>query len=410
MGLLRIYADSFKGLSKEAWMLSIVMLINRSGSMVLPFLGVYMTDQLEFSIKESGIVLSFYGVGSVIGSWLGGYFTDKFGEYRVQSTSLFLSAPLFLLIPIFTSVEGMALIILLQSIISETFRPANSVAITKYARPENLTRAFSLNRMAINLGFSIGPALGGILSSVSYELLFITNAVGAILAGIFYVRFFRKRHKIYQKKMKEKSMVKDTLEKERSPYRDSPFLVYCLLCAIFSVCFFQFFNTIPIFYKEVAHLDQKSIGYILGYSGFIIVVLEMLVVNFADKYLTIAKTLLYGILMCAAAYAMLAINHHISLIMLSISILSVGEILVLPFMSTITALRSGKTNQGAYMGLNGMTFSISFIITPLLGTSVASDLGFNTLWIGSGAVLALAAIAMYFVVNWLLPGKVKAAH
>ncbi|HFK5510418.1 MFS transporter [Elizabethkingia anophelis] len=391
-------------------MLSIVMLINRSGSMVLPFLGVYMTDQLEFSIKESGIVLSFYGVGSVIGSWLGGYFTDKFGEYRVQSTSLFLSAPLFLLIPIFTSVEGMALIILLQSIISETFRPANSVAITKYARPENLTRAFSLNRMAINLGFSIGPALGGILSSVSYELLFITNAVGAILAGIFYVRFFRKRHKIYQKKMKEKSMVKDTLEKERSPYRDSPFLVYCLLCAIFSVCFFQFFNTIPIFYKEVAHLDQKSIGYILGYSGFIIVVLEMLVVNFADKYLTIAKTLLYGILMCAAAYAMLAINHHISLIMLSISILSVGEILVLPFMSTITALRSGKTNQGAYMGLNGMTFSISFIITPLLGTSVASDLGFNTLWIGSGVVLALAGIAMYFVVNWLLPGKVKAAH
>ncbi len=410
MGLLRIYADSFKGLSKEAWMLSIVMLINRSGSMVLPFLGVYMTDQLEFSIKESGLVLSFYGVGSVIGSWLGGYFTDKFGEYRVQSTSLFLSAPLFLLIPIFTSVEGMALIILLQSIISETFRPANSVAITKYARPENLTRAFSLNRMAINLGFSIGPALGGILSSVSYELLFITNAVGAVLAGIFYVRFFRKRHKIYQKKMKEKPIVKETTEKERSPYRDSPFLVYCLLCAIFSVCFFQFFNTIPIFYKEVAHLDQKSIGYILGYSGFIIVVLEMLVVNFADKYLTIAKTLLYGILMCAAAYAMLAINHHISLIMLSISILSVGEILVLPFMSTITALRSGKTNQGAYMGLNGMTFSISFIITPLLGTSVASDLGFNTLWIGSGVVLALAGIAMYFVVDWLLPGKVKAAH
>ncbi len=410
MGLLRIYADSFKGLSKEAWMLSIVMLINRSGSMVLPFLGVYMTDQLEFSIKESGIVLSFYGVGSVIGSWLGGYFTDKFGEYRVQSTSLFLSAPLFLLIPIFTSVEGMALIILLQSIISETFRPANSVAITKYARPENLTRAFSLNRMAINLGFSIGPALGGILSSVSYELLFITNAVGAILAGIFYVRFFRKRHKIYQKKMKEKPIVKETMEKELSPYKDFPFLVYCLLCAIFSVCFFQFFNTIPIFYKEVAHLDQKSIGYILGYSGFIIVVLEMLVVNFADKYLTIAKTLLYGILMCSVAYAMLAINHHISLILLSISILSVGEILVLPFMSTITALRSGKTNQGAYMGLNGMTFSISFIITPLLGTSVASDLGFNTLWIGSGVVLALAGIAMYFVVNWLLPDKVKTAH
>ena len=152
MGLLRIYADSFKGLSKEAWMLSIVMLINRSGSMVLPFLGVYMTDQLEFSIKESGIVLSFYGVGSVIGSWLGDILP-------ISLENIGYSLPVYSLVrrsftdPIFTSVEGMALIILLQSIISETFRPANSVAITKYARPENLTRAFSLNRMAINLGF-----------------------------------------------------------------------------------------------------------------------------------------------------------------------------------------------------------------------------------------------------------------
>ena len=93
----------------------------------------------------------------------------------------------------------MALIILLQSIISETFRPANSVAITKYARPENLTRAFSLNRMAINLGF-LYPALGGILSSVSYELLFITNAVGAILAGIFYVRFLEKDIRFIRRK------------------------------------------------------------------------------------------------------------------------------------------------------------------------------------------------------------------
>lgn len=152
MGLLRIYADSFKGLSKEAWMLSIVMLINRSGSMVLPFLGVYMTDQLEFSIKESGLVLSFYGVGSVIGSWLGGYITDKFGEYRVQSTSLFLSAPLFLLIPIFTSVEGMALIILVQSIISESFRPANSVAITKNG--ESLYGERSFSKVSLTIGFS----------------------------------------------------------------------------------------------------------------------------------------------------------------------------------------------------------------------------------------------------------------
>src|SRR5690606_25624363 len=97
---------------------------------------------------------------SIIGSSLGGYLTDKFGEFYVQSTSLFVSIPLFCLYPLFQNPMALGLMVLIQSIVSEIFRPANSVAIAKYAKPENLTRAFSLNRMAVNLGFSIGPALG----------------------------------------------------------------------------------------------------------------------------------------------------------------------------------------------------------------------------------------------------------
>jgi predicted MFS family arabinose efflux permease len=173
------------------------------------FLGVYMTDHLHFSIENSGIVLSFFGIGSVIGSWLGGMITDKIGEYRVQSLSLLLSVPLFCMIPLFKTEIGLAGIILAQSIVSETFRPANSVAITKYAKPENITRAFSLNRMAVNLGFSIGPALGGILSAISYEFLFYSNALAALLAGFMYIWFFTGRAKQAKKEAKK---VKEAIE------------------------------------------------------------------------------------------------------------------------------------------------------------------------------------------------------
>ncbi|WP_435525644.1 hypothetical protein [Chryseobacterium indoltheticum] len=69
MKIIQLYTNSFKGLSQESWMLALVMLINRAGSMVLPFLGVYMTAHLKFSIEHAGIVLSFFGIGSVIGSW-----------------------------------------------------------------------------------------------------------------------------------------------------------------------------------------------------------------------------------------------------------------------------------------------------------------------------------------------------
>lgn len=405
MNIFRIYTDSFKDLSKEAWMLSIVMLINRSGSMVLPFLGVYMTDHLHFGLKEAGIVLSFYGIGSVFGNWIGGYLTDKYGEYYVQIFSLFLSAPLFLLIPLFPTIEGIAIIILVQSTITEAFRPANSVAITKYAKPQNLTRAFSLNRMAINLGFSIGPALGGILSAISYNFLFAFNAIGALVAGIMYVQFFKRRNKIFKAQQKLKPVELNIKPVGQSPYRDVPFITFSLLCTVFAVCFFQFFNTIPIFYKEVAHLDQVTIGYILGYSGFIIVILEMLLVNFAEKYLSIAQTLFVGAFTCGIAYIILAVDHHIFTLLLSMTILSIAEILVLPFMSTVTAIRSDRGNKGAYMGLNGMAFSVSFIITPFLGTNIASNFGFNTLWIGSGFVLIISAIGLYFLIKKILPSN-----
>ena len=383
-------------------MLSIVMLINRSGSMVLPFLGVYMTDHLKFSLENTGIVLSFYGIGSVLGSWLGGFLTDKFGEYYIQSWSLFLSAPIFIIMPFFSSVEMMALLIFLQSAISDTFRPANSVAITKYARPENLTKAFSLNRMAINLGFSIGPALGGILSGISYNFLFIVNGIGAVTAGIIYVIFFRRRNKIFREKKKLEPT--KTIEKTvtKSPYKDYPFLLYSFLCAVFAVCFFQFFNTIPLFYKDVAKLDQSTIGFILGYSGFIIVLLEMPLVSLAERVLKIPQILSIGIIMSGVSYLLLLFGSNIPLLLLSMSILSIAEIWVLPFMSTVTALRAERGNKGAYMGLNGIAFSFSFIFTPFLGTYVVSHFGFDSLWIGSFAILMVTASLIFWITKKMI--------
>ena len=403
MKLFNSYINTYKGLSREAWMLSIVMLINRSGSMVLPFLGVYMTDHLKFSLENTGIVLSFYGIGSVLGSWLGGFLTDKFGEYYIQSWSLFLSAPIFIIMPFFSSVDMMALLIFLQSAISDTFRPANSVAITKYARPENLTKAFSLNRMAINLGFSIGPALGGILSGISYNFLFIVNGIGAVTAGIIYVIFFRRRNKIFREKKKLEPT--KTIEKTvtKSPYKDYPFLLYSFLCAVFAVCFFQFFNTIPLFYKDVAKLDQSTIGFILGYSGFIIVLLEMPLVSLAERVLKIPQILSIGIIMSGVSYLLLLFGSNIPLLLLSMSILSIAEIWVLPFMSTVTALRAERGNKGAYMGLNGIAFSFSFIFTPFLGTYVLSHFGFDSLWIGSFAILMVTA----FLIFWITKKMIK---
>lgn len=188
--LIDLYRNAYGGLSQAAWMLALVMFINRSGMMVLPFLSIYVTGPLGFSLEQAGYILGVFGLGSMIGSFTGGWLSDRIGHFKVQYISLILGGSLFFLIPLFTTFESLLAIVLIASTVIECLRPANASSVAHYARPENVTRAFSLNRMALNLGFSIGPALGGVLATFSYKWLFITDGSACIAAGLVFFFLF----------------------------------------------------------------------------------------------------------------------------------------------------------------------------------------------------------------------------
>ncbi len=385
------YIHSYKGLSRESWMLSIVMFINRSGAMVLPFMTMFITSGLGYTLKEAGYVMSCFGIGSLIGSWLGGLLSDKFGSYRVQWLSLFTSVPIYCVMPHFRSLEAICIALLLLSIVTECLRPANSVAIQLFSKKENLTRAFSLNRLAINLGFSVGPGIGGLLMAISFDLLFYMNAIGNLIAGIVFVLFFRGRKKrnelptaISQAKNKPKA--------DRSPYTDKPFILFTVFCMMYCIGFLQLLNTVPVFYEQGAGLSKTDIGLVLAYSGLVIVVLEMPLVDILQRKMTIARVMIFGSLLTAMSYFVYTINTSLAMMYFSLTLLSVGEILLFPFMSTVTAMRAGENNRGAYMGMNGLAVGIGFIISPLLGTNAASAFGYDGLWYIITSVLVIAAI------------------
>ncbi len=397
MSFFNSYISSFKGLSQESWMLSIVMFLNRAGAMVLPFLGIYINSSLGYSLSDAGIVLSCFGIGSIIGSMLGGWLTDKLGNYRVQVGSLFLTSPFYFIMPHFESLIALSLSMLFLSVISECFRPANSVAISRYAKPENLTRAFSLNRLAANLGFSVGPAIGGILSGISFHLLFYVNGVACIIAGIAYILFFRNRK---ERNTAQKPMTAIT-GKMQSPYTDKRFISFSIMCALFCICFFQLLSTVPLYLGTDRMLDRHQIGLLLGFSGLLIVLLEMPLVKIVEHKLTIPQIMFYGTLITSFTYLVYIFNPSLLLLYFAIFLMSIGEMLILPFMSTATALRSPEHNKGAYMGMNGLAASISFVISPTLGTWIIEHYSFTALWIGTALLLVFTAVGFYYTTKRL---------
>lgn len=392
---IQSYFKVYQGLSTPAWMLALVMLVNRSGAMVVPFLGVYMVKHLGFSLESAGVLLSCFGIGSVVGSSLGGWLTDKFGHFKVQLFSLVGVIPLFVLLPELTTTTSLAGGILALSMVSDILRPANSVSLAYYSKPENVVRSFTLNRMALNLGFSIGPALGGLLAAISYNLLFYGNAIAATLAAVIFFVYFRNK----KGEVKEKADTGEEQIKYQSPYKDAPFLVFTFLSILFAICFFQLLSSLPLYYKEVYHLNEKSIGIILAYSGVVVFSLEMLIVHIAERRTTAANAIIIGVFCCGVAFASLLITEGIWLLYVSMFILCIAEILAMPFMATVTLQRSNIKNRGAYMGLNSLSLSAGLIFAPFLGTKVAANYGFNILWMGTGALMLLTSIGFYFLMK-----------
>jgi predicted MFS family arabinose efflux permease len=396
--VLLLYKNAYGGLSNAAWLLALIMFINRAGSMVVPFLSIYLITQLDLSVNEVGIVLSAFGLGSMAGSFLGGFLTDRIGQFKVQFLSLTVGGLMFLILAYIKTYELLIVWLFLVSTVTDSLRPANASSVALYARPENVTRAFSLNRMSVNLGYSIGPAIGGLLAAMSYFWLFVVDGITCIAAGFIFFLTFRNR-KTYQPE--NKSVSENNIKNKRvSAFKDKRYVAFAFCCFIFAILFFQLFTTLPLYYREVYQLPEENIGLLLGLNGLIVFVFEMvLIYQFGSKF-KIHHFIVSGIILTGVSFMLLNLFSGVWILYFAMLVLSFSEILAMPFMVTYTVERSGKDNKGSYLGLYSLSYSTAFVVAPFLGTRIIMHYGFNNLWWFSGALAVIGALGFYLTLNY----------
>jgi predicted MFS family arabinose efflux permease len=375
---INLYRSSFSGLSKDMWLLAMVTLINRAGTMVVPFLTVYLTQELHFTKGQAGWVMSFFGLGSVVGTYVGGQLTDRIGYYPVQFWSLFLSGVMFILLSKVSSFPMVCAMIFLLSVIADSFRPANFASVAAYSRPENRTRSYSLLRLAVNLGFAAGPAIGGLLAALKgYQLLFWVDGLTCISAALVF-RIFLK----YKKEPDEETPAAGAPLKFSSAYRDRIFLVFVFLIFLSAVAFMQLFSTMPVFYKEHFLLGEGRIGLLLAFNGLLVAMMEMPLVYTLDGRTSKLQLAAGGALLIGISYfVFLVFPDWAWVVWPAMAIITFGEIFNMPFANAFALDRSTPRNRGQYMALYSMVYSVALIIAPALGLQIAERLGFFSLWV-----------------------------
>lgn len=389
---ITLYKQAYSGLSSSTWWLSLVMLVNRSGTMVLPFMSIYLTSpSMGYSIAQAGIVMGLFGIGAVAGGYIGGRMTDSAGFYPVQVATLVGGGILFIILGQMKSYPLICVFSFLLSAVNEAFRPANGTAVAAYSEENNRTRSYALNRLAINLGWAVGGAVGGYIASVDYKLLFWVDGITNIVAALLLLYFLPPSIN-YVKPVKQEQLPRD----QRTAYTDKYYIIFILLTIVFATCFFQMFSTLTVYFKKDLGFSESYIGFLMAVNGLVITFVEMVLVFKLEGKRKNTFYISCGVFLCGIAYLMpnLLILTHLAAILM-ILLITFGEILSMPFMNAFWISRTASHNRGQYAGLYTIAWATAQTCGPLFGSLIADDHGFPLLWWIVGSVCLAGSMGFY---------------
>lgn len=371
------YRRSFSGLSRETWLLSVVMLINRAGTMAVPFMSMYVTQQLHRSIADAGLVITLFGVGSIFGASAGGTLVDKIGFRPVQIVAAIGSGLLFVLFGFVNNFYWLCVLTVVLAFVAEAFRPANHTAIAAYAHPDALTRSYSLNRLAINLGWAMGAGMGGLLASLDYQWLFFVDGATNIAAGVLILLLLpsaRRRAASHPTEAPPAVI--------RKPWQDGFYVRFILLVALYNTSYFLVFRLVPVFWKESWHLQEAGIGMVLALNGVIIALFEMLLVSRWEGKRSPMYYIIAGSVANALGFGVLLVPGFwpAGLAVLCMCLITLGEMLAMPFINSIIMQRSNAWNRGQYAAGYTLSWSVAQVVGPASGAYLVSHGGYSLLW------------------------------
>lgn len=377
-----------KDLPKESWIIAFAILINRMGTMVLPFLVIYLTSSLQLKAGSAGFVVTFYGLGSLLTAPFVGRLADKIGSLLLMKLSLFLTGFVLLLYPYFKSYESVLMITFLWAVISEAFRPASLSLTSELVRPEIRKTAFALNRLMINLGMSIGPVLAGFLIYYSFSLIFYIDAITSMLAGVFLLSFkINVRKNIKPRLRDHKPLI------NKWAVGDKHFLYFLAALIPGLIVIFQHTSAMPVFLTRDLVFSTSTVGMLFAVNTVLIIFVEV-PLNSAMSDWSYRNSLVLGMLFLASGFGMMAFVGNITLIILSIIIWTFGEMIVFPSSSAYISEIAPVEKRGEYMGFFQMIFSLGFTVGPWLGTKILEVYGAKLLWSGTFILGLVSAVMM----------------
>jgi MFS family permease len=383
-------------LPSNIWIVFAATLVNRAGTMALPFLVLYLMQRLDFPPTQAGLAIALYGLGSLIAAPLAGWLCDRVGPLVVIRSSLLVSGALLTTFPLAGSYAAILVLTFVWALVGEAYRPAGSAFLSTVVPPQQRKAAYAVYRLAVNLGMSIGPLSGGLLAShVSYSSLFWADGVTTILAGLV---FMAARPGARQSDLCTLAAPSCPVKVRVVAWKDVRLLGFVVAILPVAMVFFQFEGALPLFIVRELGLSESVYGAIFLVNTVLIVLFEV-PLNLATSGWPHRRLLAIGALLTAAGFGSLAFVSGVFGTVATIAVWTFGEMILLPGSMAYVADISPPERRGSYMGAYHVTFSLAFCLGPWIGIALFGRFGGTTVWATAFCAGTLSSLLLYRLVD-----------
>jgi MFS family permease len=365
----------------SAWVLFAGSFVNRLGTFVLPFITLYLTRN-GFSVPQAGLAIAAYGLGGLLSQIVGGLLADRIGRRNTIALSMLSTGALTLAL---WQAETLALIYPLMfgiGCMGELHRPAAGALIADLLPSEQRVTAFTLYRLAVNVGWAGGLALGGFLADRSFDLVFVGDAATSIAFGV--ISLVALPHGTRTARHEEAHLP----TARSSILADRGFLLFLGAVLITGAVYSQNVSTMPLHIRDAGYA-ASTYGLLQSLNGAIVALAELPMIAWTQRYQRLRMVAL-GELLIGLAFATLLFADTLPLLVAMVAVWTIGEMIESPMASAIAADRAPTHARGRYQSAFGSMFGLAWIFGPMLGT-ITFAANPTVLWAACGVLGVVAA-------------------
>ncbi|MFE3325119.1 MFS transporter [Streptomyces sp. NPDC059176] len=380
--------QTMRGIPGPIWLVLVGMLVNRLGNFLQIYLVLYLTAK-GFSATEAGLALGAYGVGSVVGVLVGGSASDRIGYAWTIVGSMALAGLGTLSLPHLGSLPLVVVVAALIGLLAQMYRPASSALLVERTPEDNHVMVFAVYRMAFNLGTTVGPLLGALLISHSYDLIFYIEATAQLSFAAFALILARSGGAARP----AGHDADGTSRSYATVLRDTRYVLFLLALFLNAVVYIQHTSALPLQLKADGH-GVAFYSSLLSLNAVMVICLELLFTKYV-QHLPAKVTVALGVGLVGVGMNLYVAGPGMALYVVATVVWTAGEMIGTPTASAWPGRVAPEHLRGRYIAAAAFPMQIGYAIGPVLGVAAWQASAASVWWLCGlltvGAVVAALA-------------------